>query len=378
MHIVDVTMFFARESGGVRRYLTAKHHWLQQRTRIRHSLLVPGATEGPAANPAIHHFSCPRIPFTNGYRAPLYTMRAEQAMRRLAPDLLEAGDPYQLAWSTLRVGRELNIPVVGFYHSDLPRLLEMRLGKVGYKVGLAYVKYLYAHFDLVLAPSHAMLERLQEAGITTARHQALGVDTDLFTPPADPVDIRAKLGLSPQTRLLVYVGRFTREKNLPLLFSAVQRLGSPYHLLVIGSGGRVPPIGNISQHPFVANPKQLVRLMAGCDALVHSGDQETFGLAVLEAMACGLPVVGMARGGVAELVQPDTGVLVEPGSVDRFAEGIRSLFENDPQRLGQQARKHVLQQYGWDHVMPQLLHHYASLRPESSHAVSLQPVLVSE
>jgi alpha-1,6-mannosyltransferase len=101
--------------------------------------------------------------------------------------------------------------------------------------------------------------------------------------------------------------------------------------------------------------------MLSCDVLVHPGLQETFGLVVLEAMACGLPVVGMASGGVAELVDDKTGILVKPGSMEDLAQGIRHVYKKGIAELGRNARRKVVQQYDWDHIMPQLMAQYVSL-----------------
>jgi alpha-1,6-mannosyltransferase len=95
--------------------------------------------------------------------------------------------------------------------------------------------------------------------------------------------------------------------------------------------------------------------------LVHPGDQETFGLVVLEAMACGVPVLGVQAGGVAELVKPDTGMLVKPDSPAAMAEGIEALYQKDLATLGANARRKVMQHYDWNIVIPQLIAQYGNL-----------------
>jgi alpha-1,6-mannosyltransferase len=372
MHVADVTMFFGRESGGVKRYLTAKQSWFKHQPKLRHTLLVPGkmrsgqgdnrASGATGANVSIVHLPSLPVPFSNGYRFPLRAERAAEELQLLDPDIIEAGDPYTLAWSALRAGDRLGIPVVGFYHSDLPRMVHLRLGSPGHRIAEAYVGNLYSRFDLVLAPSQAMLRDLRQRGIATAQHQPLGVDVSAFRPADKPLDLRAWLGLAPNTRLLAYVGRFAREKNLPWLFDAVRRLGPAYHLVAIG-GGRdyLAPPANVTLLPYLASRSRLARLLSGCDAFVHAGDKETFGLAVLEAMACGLPVVGMAAGGVAELVPADCGVLVEPLGGKAIATGIEALFQYDPKAMGSRARQYVVDHYSWDSVFRGLLAHYRAL-----------------
>lgn len=360
VHLVDITMFYPAETGGVRTYLTAKANWLAQHTRIEHTVVAPGLDQ---ANSPTSFVGVPSIsiPYSNGYRLPLSSAMAARALRRLEPDLVEAGDPYQFAWTALGIKKELNIPAVAFYHSDLPQLVAQRFGRSAQRLATNYVSHLYRQFDLVLAPSALMTQRLRNMGIHRVRQQSLGTDSFVFSPEQKNKNLRAELGLSKNTRLLVYAGRFTKEKKLPLLIDAVEQLGSPYHLIMIGGRRELPSSVHVTYLPFQRDTRVLASLMASCDVLVHPGDQETFGLVVLEAMACGIPVVGVAAGGVAELVNSDTGLLVTPGSSRALAEGIRQIYKKNLQELGANGRRKVLEKYDWQMIIPQLMKQYASL-----------------
>jgi alpha-1,6-mannosyltransferase len=141
----------------------------------------------------------------------------------------------------------------------------------------------------------------------------------------------------------------------------VRRLGDPYHLIMIGSGGALPRSDRVTCLPFQHDARDLATLIASCDLLVHPGDQETFGLIVLEAMACGIPVVGVAAGGIGELVESDTGILVPPGSAATLAEGISHMYEKDRVLLGDNARRKTLERYDWNAVIPQVVTHYTTM-----------------
>lgn len=353
-------MFYPAETGGVRTYLTAKANWLARHTRIHHTVVVPALREVKGKLPVLGVPSVP-IPYSNGYRMPLSTSMSAYTLRRIQPDLIEAGDPYQFAWTALRVKNEINVPAVAFYHSDLPPLVGQRFGRRAQRAATRYVSHLYRQFDLVLAPSVVMAQRLRNMGIHQVQHQPLGVDTSVFSPERGNDQLRARLGLPKNTRLLMYAGRFTKEKKLPVLIEAVERLGHPYHLIMVGSGDQLSPSAYVTYLPFQRDAYQLASLIASCDLLVHPGDQETFGLVVLEAMACGTPVVGMAAGGVAELIDSDTGLLVAPGSASALAEGIRRIYRSDLEWMGANGRRKVLEKYDWNIIIPQLMTRYASL-----------------
>lgn len=360
MHLVDITLFYSTQGGGVRTYLAAKAEWLRRHGTIRHTVVAPNGCTS-AASHAIVTVPSLSIRNTNGYRMPRSVRQTARTLSALRPDLIEVGDPYQFAWAALRVQRSLQIPVVAFFHSALHQVVEQRFGTFAARAARRYMALLYRRFDLVLAPSQLMVEHLRSLGLEQVRHQPLGVDTTIYTPAARDPDLRARLGLPRNARLLLYAGRCTREKKLPLLIEAVRKLGAPYYLLLVGGSASACCSGRVVQLPYQRDPAALAGLMASCDLLAHPGDQETFGLVVLEAMACGLPVLGVDAGGVRELVDCNTGLLVPPGNATALAEGIVALYDNDQEQLGAQARQKVVQHYDWQIIFPQLLAQYARL-----------------
>jgi alpha-1,6-mannosyltransferase len=207
-----------------------------------------------------------------------------------------------------------------------------------------------------------MVEQLAEMGVHGAVHQPLGIDVSVFRPRRQDEKLgetlREHLGLDPDSRLLIYAGRFTQEKKLHVLIEAVRMLGDPYHLILVGGGDMLPRVPQLTVIPFQRDQRQLARLLASCDVLVHPGDCETFGLIVLEAMACGLPVVATNSGGVAELVDQETGILAEPNSVDSLAGAIEAIYQRDMARMGQAARSKAAERYDWNEILPQVLGRY--------------------
>jgi alpha-1,6-mannosyltransferase len=260
--------------------------------------------------------------------------------------------------------------------------VQARLGGVAARVVRSYLVHLYRQFDLVLAPSKLMVRQLEGMGVEGALHQPLGVDCATFSPQRRIGTLRQHLRLPANARLLVYAGRFTAEKKLDLLIEAVRKLGRPYHLVLVGGGAalaRYPHYPQLSFMPFKRNQRALARLLASCDALVHPGDCETFGLIVLEAMACGLPVVAANGGGVAELVDEHTGILVAPDSVDSLCGGIDALFRADRVSLGENASRKAHAHYDWNHVVPHLLNRYASLMAAGERAaLQAGPICVTD
>lgn len=367
VRLVDTTMLYAPRSGGVRRYLSSKRAWLAaNRPAVRHTLVVPGARDSYDGNGRVSIYAAP-LPFGAGYRWPVVKAAWMERLIRQRPDIIEAGDPYTPGLAALRAGDALGVPVVGFCHTDLGKLAALHIGEWAEKPVQKRWAAVYRQFDQAVAPSRFIAGRLIEAGVHNAIGLPLGVDTELFHPSrADRDALRRRLGLAPDEKLLVFAGRPAREKRLDVLVGAVERLGAPYKLLFVGAGGGAPISDRALSLDYVRDPAELAGILASCDAFVHANDNEPFGLIVLEAMACGLPVVGVAAGGVAESVDGAVGELAVRSEPGAFAEAIEALFARDLAAVGAAARRRAVERHGWDAVFRQLCFIYGGLTGRSA------------
>ena len=348
MHLVDTTLFYSPTSGGVKRYLDAKHAWLSAHTAWEHTIVVPGP-EDRVDRGGVCTLGGFIVPGSFNYRLPLNPQRWTDLLLALEPSLIEAGDAFHPAWCAAHVAHRRGIPVAAFYHSNLPKIIGRRAGGFGERTVGRYIKWLYERFDVVFAPSRLMCSYLNHLGVEHAMYQPLGVDTDVFSPERRTQDLREKLSLSQDSRVLVYAGRFAGEKNLPVLLQAFARLGHPYHLLMVGGDHEVRPAGNVTILPYRRDSRELAQLFASADALVHAGTKETFGLVILESMACGRPVVAVDAGAIPEFVDDSVGILSPPNDPAKMADAIAALYDRDLDQIGAAARARVLQRYTWNH-----------------------------
>src|ERR1700720_1530319 len=195
MKLCDLTQFYSPLSGGVKRYVHEKIAYIQGATTDEHVLVVPGPkTECVTSERSrIYFIHSPLISRTSHYRALINLRAIEQILERERPDLIESGDPYQVAWKAIASGEALRIPVVGFYHSHFPeaylRTTMKYLGEtatnVMMEVAKNYVRNLYNHFRKTFVPSTGLAQVLSDWGVENIVLSELGVDTVVFNRAPD-------------------------------------------------------------------------------------------------------------------------------------------------------------------------------------------------
>ena len=119
----------------------------------------------------------------------------------------------------------------------------------------------------------------------------------------------------------------------------------------------------------------LAQWLASSDALVHAGTRETFGLVILEAMACGRPVVAVRSGAVPELLTERCGLLAEPDDARSLADAVAALYDRDLGALGRSARERVLQRFTWQRIFQRQLGIYRALLAGRSASIGLEEEL---
>jgi glycosyltransferase involved in cell wall biosynthesis len=164
--------------------------------------------------------------------------------------------------------------------------------------------------------------------------------------------IRASVGLPREAVIVVFVGNLLRHKGLHRVIGALSRLVEfPWHLLVVGEGPERKPCeqllaasGLSSRATFVGRlpEKYVERLLGSSDLLVLPSDVEGMPLVIIEAMACGLPVVATAVYGIPEaVVDGETGRLTKPGDGEGLRDALADLIADAEERewLGRNGRK---------------------------------------
>jgi alpha-1,6-mannosyltransferase len=384
MKICDLTQFYSPVSGGVKRYLQEKAAYVHEHTTDdRHILIIPGPADGMTeeGRARTYMIRSPLVSRTSRYRALLRLEAVERILEREMPDVIESGDPYQVAWKAVASGEALGIPVVGFYHSHFPEAYFRSAGKffgptaTEFVMDLSrrYVRNLYNRFARTLVPSPALGALLKDWGVENVENIDLGVNTNVFRPePDDSAATRQELAIPPVSILLLYVGRLAAEKNTRVLFEAFELLhrGHPgrFHLLAIGDGnqrGRLQDLqaatGAVTWFSYCADVAKLARYYRAADLFVHPGVQETFGLVALESQACGTPVVGIAGSYMDRIIFNSQQDWARENSGPALAQAIQEASDADLARTGGATSRKVRALYSWTTVFDRLFAIYRNV-----------------
>ncbi|GAA2493428.1 glycosyltransferase family 4 protein [Terrabacter carboxydivorans] len=199
-----------------------------------------------------------------------------------------------------------------------------------------------------------------------------GVDVDRFRPPTEPERqvARDELGLGPDDRMVLFIGNEFGRKGLPVLVDAVRRLGPGVRLVVVG--GTADMVAAESARPSSvalgdrlhfagAHPDPRPWLHAA-DVLAMPSAYESYGLVVLEALACGVPVVATPTGCVPDLVADGVNGAVVEATADALARGLQGVLALDRTAVRAAARE-TAERHSWAMVARRYLDVLTDLPP---------------
>lgn len=347
MKICDVVQFYSPLGGGVRRYLEDKVHFLAHEPSAEHVVIIPSANHAVTqrGKSKFYEIKSMRLIGSLSYRMLLNRKRILRIIAREKPHIIEVGDPYRSAWICLQASQRFQIPIVAFYHSDFPRALGRTIHRfLGHAIENhlaswveSYVVGLYNRMNATVVASHRLERVLRECGIDNVVRIPLGTDVHVFRPRPNTAWIRERLGLEPEDRLLLFVGRLAREKNIRSLFGMMNELAREpstngrCHLLLVGDGelrnlveSTIAQRRDITWYRYCESAETLAEYYTEADLFIHAGNFETFGITSLEAQACGTRVIAVRGGGLDDSVEgEDPFIMANSSSPADMAKAVR-------------------------------------------------------
>ncbi|HZM78719.1 MAG TPA: glycosyltransferase [Candidatus Limnocylindrales bacterium] len=355
MRIVRLANFVTPSSGGLRTalrelgrgYLAAGHEPI---------LIVPGehASDERTGQGTVITVPGPKIKIIGGYRIMLRRNTIRALLERLRPDSLEVSDRTTLRW-TGAWARRHRVPSIMVSHESLEGLL--RVAHLPSPRGLARAlnRASAASYDRILCTTSWAAREFHAFGAPNVVEVPLGVDLDQFHP---------RHRTEHPVITLVCATRLSVEKRPQRALNTIASLaaqGFSARLIVAGDG----PLRSWLQRQaaglpveftgFLHDRLELARLLASADVVLAPGPIETFGLAALEALACGTPVIASESSALPDVIG-DAG-LAAPG--EDFSAQVRQVLTDGDRRAKARARA---EQFGWDAAVKGFLAVHEGLR----------------
>lgn len=276
--------------------------------------------------------------------------RIERRWRADRPDAIYVATEGPLGWTAVSAARRLGIPVATGFHTRF----DFYVGHYGFGALTPIVRRYLARFhrraQTTLVPTGQLASELNDLGVHDVRVLRRGVDTARFHPEHRDEALRDSWGASPDTPVVLSVGRVASEKNLHVVIEAYRALARrvPHaRCVIVGDGPGRAALEAANPDVIFAGTRrgdELAAFYASADLFVFPSLTETFGNVVLEAMASGIPVVAYAEAAAREFIRNgQNGIRVAPGNEGGLIERAATLGADATVRtaMGHAARASV-------------------------------------
>jgi glycosyltransferase involved in cell wall biosynthesis len=321
--------------------------------------------------PSIYSFS---LPYYEEYKLKIPSLlQSIKEIHQFEPTEICISTPGTMGLLGLLAARLLNVPCSGVFHTDFTLQAAEILDDDGIVQTIEdCMRWFYFQMDEIMVPSEEYVRILEERGYDRSRMRIMhrGIDTGRFRPCRTGHGVLwERFGVKDGKRLL-YVGRISKDKNLIFLLKLFQRLREKrqdVRLVFVGDGPLFPDlrkkVRDIESVTFTGRLDRdaLPEIYSDADVLVFPSNTDTFGMAVLEAQACGLPAVVSNRGGPQGLVSDGrTGLVAEANNMADWEEKVElilSMMDAQPDlyaSLRTEARENALRLSSWERFLSDL------------------------
>lgn len=223
---------------------------------------------------------------------------------------------------------------------------------------------------VIVTPSGWLKTKVKGSFLKKHRVEVIpnGIDTEMFW-PIEKDKARSIIGLPKHKKVLLYVAMDLKDerKGAKYFIEAIHKLSSPVEVTVITVGKeygyRFDNSIDFREYGYIKSKEELSHIYSAADVFCITALDDNFPTTVLEAMACGTPVVGFDVGGISEQVTPDCGIVVTPKDSDRLAEAMTDLLINGGKRalLGKNCRQRVEANYSKKLMLDRYINLYREL-----------------
>jgi 1,2-diacylglycerol 3-alpha-glucosyltransferase len=294
-------------------------------------------------------FAVPGVKFKKypQYRLAIFPFLSSVKLNEIKPDIIHSHTPFMMGLSALLLAKINRIPIVGTFHTfftDKKVLDEYGTNnefgkKMMIKYSWPYARFFYTKCNRVIAPSHVTMGVLSKHGIENTVVVPNSVDLKKFNPSVSGEKLREKLLNGKDGKIVMYLGRMSKEKRIDVILRAAKRLqGRNIKFVFVGSGPSLNHytsmaarygLGESTHFTGFVESSMLPKYYAASDVFCTASTFETQGVVLLEAMALGKPVVGADALAIKEIVKNGrNGEKFKPGDSKSCAKMIERVINN--------------------------------------------------
>jgi glycosyltransferase involved in cell wall biosynthesis len=313
------------------------------------------------------------LPTSTAYRLTVPIFSGERIARALGRlSVVHTHSPFVTGWMGVRVAKRYRLPHVFTYHTQLEEYAHyVPFERRATRSAAAQLTRSYANSaDAVIVPTAAMQRRLREIGVR-ARIEIVptGIDVERFGAGLRRAEVRGRLGVRGDAKMVLSVGRLGREKNLELALETFARLdAASAQLVIVGDGAHREALEREAARLGVAGRTTFARelprealpdVYASADAFLFTSSSETQGLVLVEALAADVPIVAVDTPATRDVLG-GAGWIVEP-EARALAAALAAALDG-PRLKGRSARtERAVQRFGEEAMAGRVLAVYASL-----------------
>ena len=282
------------------------------------------------------------------------------------PDVIHISTPGPVGCVGFLAAKMLRIPVLGVYHTDFPAYIDRLFDDYGMtRMCEKFMRAFYKPFSAIFTRSDDYIESLAALGLSRERIVSLmpGFEADMFHPKHRDPDLWRTLGIEDDSVKVLYVGRVSVEKNMPLLADIWKRVrkrlgaaGTRARLVIVGDGPyreKMEKLLGSRDTSFLGfrHGEQLSAIYASSHMFVFPSTTDTLGQVVMESQGSGLPVIVTDEGGPKEVVEHGrTGFVLDADDPGAWVEHIVTLITDHARRADMGAAAHEsMQRYSLEH-----------------------------
>lgn len=275
-----------------------------------------------------------------GVRGLMFKKNAKKALEKLLEkediDIIHGHYLFPAGAAAVEVGKEHNIKTYVTAHgSDMFELYKSQ------PLMRSTIKNVLKDADGVFAVSNALKHEIIATGVVGIADKTKislnSVDINKFS-VKDNDSFKKEHNLKDKP-IVLFVGNLIKRKNVDSLLEAKKIANSDYYLVIVGDGPLFKKLTkkvedeNIRDVIFTGSRDDVENIIPSCDVLILPSFSESFGLVLIEALACGKPVIGSDVGGITEIINDDVGLFVNPKKVSSIAKAIDKIVNDDNLRL---------------------------------------------